>query len=152
MTRFAMRSVLVLPSAIALTAGILAAPAAAAGVADGPRASAAALPSCTHFTDIKVSKGVVRYPSVGANTKDIKCKLQLGDHNWGVVALQQWLRFCNDAKQVEVDGIYGPVTRDVILWLQASKGIPADGVYGPQTMEILGKAVYQGNTRVGCSA
>jgi hypothetical protein len=36
-----------------------------------------------------------------------------GDHNWGVVAPQQQFHFCGGS-QVEVDGIHGPDTRDVL--------------------------------------
>ncbi|XRQ08908.1 peptidoglycan-binding domain-containing protein [Actinomadura welshii] len=147
MTSFAMRSLLVLPATIALTAGVLSAPASAeAGLA----VQAADLPTCTHFSSRKVTGGVVRFPSVGADTRQTKCKLQQYDHNWGVVALQQWLLYCNKAKQIDVDGIYGPITRDVVTWIQAVEGINVDGVYGPETMNVLRKAVFSGNRVVGC--
>ncbi|MFI0450290.1 peptidoglycan-binding protein [Actinomadura sp. 6N118] len=114
----------------------------------GNNLRAADLPTCTHFRS--PAGGSVRFPSVGASGT-IDCKLQLGDYNnWGVVALQQWLYHCNNARQVVVDGDYGSVTRDVILWIQAANGITADGIYGPQTRAVLSWARYNGNTFIGC--
>lgn len=66
------------------------------------------------------------------------------------MALQQWLLYCNGAKQIVVDGIYGAVTRDVVRWLQAANGVTADGVYGPETSSILRKTVFVENKVVGC--
>jgi hypothetical protein len=102
--------------------------------------AAAALPRCTHLS-IYGESVHINYPSVGAGTRQIDCKLSYGDHNWGVVALQQWLHFCG-APQVEIDGIYGPITRDAIIWVQATYGLTVDGVYGPQTRVFLQKAVF----------
>ncbi|TDC67311.1 peptidoglycan-binding protein [Actinomadura sp. GC306] len=143
----AIRTIVVLSSTLTLAAGVLSVPASAD---EGAQARLAALPSCTHFSARKVQNGAVRFPSVGANTLQRNCKLQQGDHNWGVVALQQWLLYCNGAKQVEVDGIYGPVTRDVITWIQAVKGLTVDGIYGPETSHALEKTVFVDNKVVGC--
>jgi murein L,D-transpeptidase YcbB/YkuD len=106
---------------------------------------------CTHLTIFPLSRGRhVNFPTIGTGTGATNCILSYGDHNWGVVALQQWLQFCG-APQVEVDGIYGPVTRDAITWAQATHGIKMDGVYGPQTRDILLKATFNnGNGFVDC--
>ncbi len=147
MIKSAFRAAFVLTSTVAMTAGLMSVP---ANAAPGAQARIAALPTCDHFSVRKVQKGTVRFPSVGADTKQTNCKLQYGNHNWGVVALQQWLLYCNGAKQIVVDGIYGPVTRDVVTWLQAANGVTADGVYGPQTSSILRKTIFVDNKVVGC--
>src|SRR5690606_27187619 len=92
----AFRAAFVLTSTVAMTAGLMSVP---ANAAPGAQARIAALPTCDHFSVRKVQKGTVRFPSVGADTKQTNCKLQYGNHNWGVVALQQWLLYCNGAKQ-----------------------------------------------------
>ena len=96
MIKPAFRTAFVLTSTVAMTAGLMSVPANAAPTA---QARIAALPTCDHFSVRKVQKGTVRFPSVGADTKQTNCKLQYGNHNWGVVALQQWLLYCNGAKQ-----------------------------------------------------
>lgn len=156
--RPAVKTVMTLAAAVAVMVVLPASASANAGPDDkrkeildslgskGDNQRAAALPTCNHFT---VGQSV-RFPSVGS-PGPIDCKLELGNYNnWGVVALQQWLYHCNNAPQVAVDGDYGTVTRDVILWIQAANGIRADGIYGPQTRAVLSWARFSGNTFIGC--
>src|SRR5690606_19616011 len=81
MIKPAFRTAFVLTSTVAMTAGLMSVPANAAPTA---QARIAALPTCDHFSVRKVQKGTVRFPSVGADTKQTNCKLQYGNHNWGV--------------------------------------------------------------------
>ncbi|HEY7198755.1 MAG TPA: peptidoglycan-binding domain-containing protein, partial [Candidatus Dormibacteraeota bacterium] len=56
-----------------------------------------------------------------------------------VQVLQIALARCNNADlgSSGADGIYGPITRNIVLFIQAANGIAADGVYGPQTLRVL---------------
>ncbi|GLW58095.1 peptidoglycan-binding domain-containing protein [Kitasatospora phosalacinea] len=39
--------------------------------------------------------------------------------------------------QLEVDGRFGPLTRDAVVWFQTCSGIKVDGIAGPQTRAAL---------------
>jgi peptidoglycan hydrolase-like protein with peptidoglycan-binding domain len=126
---------------------VIAAIALVAGVLSVAAPASAALPTCTALTTYIATNGqYVQFPTNGAGTRDLFCKLRRGDRNWGVVALQQSIHFCG-GRQVEVDGIYGPITEDAIEWTQAANGLTVDGVYGPDTKDVLPVAVFEGNHR-----
>lgn len=38
----------------------------------------------------------------------------------------------------KVDGIYGPKTRDAVIWFQKSNGLTADGIAGSATLKAMG--------------
>lgn len=105
----------------------------------------AALPACRHLTTFQLGGGFyVQAPTTAAGNGQVDCVLERGDRNWGVVALQQWIHFCG-GPQVEVDGIYGRITEDAIIWTQAANGISVDGDYGPQTRDVLPWSMFRGN-------
>lgn len=164
------RAPLVLFTSVALATGGLSSPAAAedpvapdavneiveALEADAERGGGdtAALPACTGFTLYPRAGGVTwRIPSVGMDSGQVSCQLKLWDYNnWGVLALQQWLLYCNNAAQINVDGDYGPITRDVVMWLEAGKGLPNDGgVYTTDSWRAISVAELRGNDVVGCT-
>lgn len=125
---------------IVLVLTVIAAPA-SAGTTDDAEPMYA---TCNQLTSVEYEPTGrhVNLPSIGAGTNQIDCELSLGDYNnWGVVALQQSLHHCG-APQVDIDGDYGPITRDVITWIQAANGINADGRYGPQTRGYLRWATF----------
>ena len=59
--------------------------------------------------------------SRGDEVRQIQTKLK----NWG---------YLND----KVDGIYGPKTRDAVIWFQKKNGLVADGIAGPATLKAMG--------------
>lgn len=59
--------------------------------------------------------------SRGEEVRQIQTKLK----NWGYLA-------------DKVDGIYGPKTRDAVIWFQKKNGLTADGIAGPATLKAMG--------------
>jgi peptidoglycan hydrolase-like protein with peptidoglycan-binding domain len=116
-------------------------------------AQAAALPTCSNFAThswVVGNTGLVaswNLPSVvrevrsdGFRAENINCKLQVGDRGPGVFVLQGALRECLGHSTLQVDAIYGSLTRNSVIWEQARNGFPAadvDGVYGPKTRSVL---------------
>lgn len=49
--------------------------------------------------------------------------------------------------QLTVDGIYGPMTKAGVQWLQAQRGLTADGIIGDQTLQALGIATPSAATQ-----
>ncbi len=67
--------------------------------------------------------------SQGEEVRQIQTKLK----NWG---------YLND----RVDGIYGPKTRDAVIWFQKKNGLVADGIAGPATLKAMGIFTSSGGT------
>ena len=44
----------------------------------------------------------------------------------------------------KIDGIYGPKTRDAVIWFQKKNGLTADGIAGPATLKAMG--IYSSST------
>jgi peptidoglycan hydrolase-like protein with peptidoglycan-binding domain len=110
----------------------------------------AALPPCfDHSTEAWLigNTGLVaswNLPSVVRENRfraaNINCKLQIGDRGAGVFVLQSALRECHGHTTLAVDGIFGPLTRNAVIWEQARNGFPpadVDGIYGPQTRSVM---------------
>jgi putative peptidoglycan binding protein len=64
----------------------------------------------------------------------LKSSMMTGDD---VRAVQQALNQRNHAG-LDVDGVYGPLTRDAVLNWQRRENIEVDGIVGPQTRSTLG--------------
>lgn len=98
--------------------------------------ASAALPTCNHFRTTRHTDGFgytyYRRTPASSASGTRNCRLSLGDSGWGVWALQHSLNACNGGRLKE-DGKYGPLTRNMVIWVQASHGRAADGVYGPAT-------------------
>lgn len=77
----------------------------------------AALPGDMYKTQETLSK----VGSTGSEVRQIQTKLK----NWG---------YFHD----KVDGIYGPKTRDAVIWFQKNNGLTADGIAGPATLKAMG--------------
>ncbi len=46
----------------------------------------------------------------------------------------------------KVDGIYGPKTRDAVIWFQKKNGLTVDGIAGPATLKAMGIFSSSGNS------
>lgn len=77
----------------------------------------AMLPSDVYKTQETLSK----VGSTGSEVRQIQTKLK----NWG---------YFFD----KVDGIYGPKTRDAVIYFQKKNGLTADGIAGPATLKAMG--------------
>jgi peptidoglycan hydrolase-like protein with peptidoglycan-binding domain len=98
------------------------------------RASAASLPICTStslVTDLNHVQASV--PSVGGNTD---CLLAEGNDNAAVKRLQFDLDACYGAG-LFLDSDFGQMTMSALQAVQSSEGIQADGIYGPQTRDHI---------------
>ncbi len=105
------------------------------------RPAAAALPLCngtaiaiaqnatTDFGDVVVP--IRKGASVASN-----CQTGSGSAGPWVTALQRHLRNCN-GQNIDVDGIYGPDTKQAVKNVQSAGHITADGIYGPKTMTVM---------------
>lgn len=67
--------------------------------------------------------------SQGDEVRQIQTKLK----NWG---------YFND----KVDGIYGPKTRDAVIYFQKKNGLTADGIAGPATLKAMGIFTSSGSS------
>ena len=70
-------------------------------------------------------------------TKQFPGVLREGDSNVGVSALQYYLsylsEFYSSIPKVQIDGIFGPGTREAVVAAQKEFGLPPDGVVGEET-------------------
>lgn len=67
------------------------------------------------------SDALSKVGSRGDEVRQIQTKLK----NWG---------YFSD----KVDGIFGPKTRDAVVWFQKKNGLTADGIAGPATLKAMG--------------
>ncbi|MFJ8146394.1 peptidoglycan-binding protein [Streptomyces sp. NPDC096048] len=82
-------------------------------------------------------RGEARIPAWSDGTYlSLNCSMQLGSSGAGVRALQTSLNECYD-ESLDVDGQFGPRTRDALKRAQAEEDISVDGGYGPQTRNAL---------------
>ncbi|NUT36951.1 MAG: peptidoglycan-binding protein [Hamadaea sp.] len=107
--------------------------------------AAAAYPACNNQVVVKSKGDIISHdppvtttiqtqlPSASGN---IDCVIGLNAHNWSVVVLQLALNACHQAG-LTVDGIYGPMTRNAVLWIQGYWGLTKDGIYGPKTRNVM---------------
>jgi hypothetical protein len=101
----------------------------------------AASPNCNSFSGgpWRVSDGHLVDANLPTFNRNPNCILGQGNTGKAVQVLQIALARCNNADlgSSGADGIYGPITRNIVLFIQAANGITADGVYGPQTLRVL---------------
>ncbi|MFE5242376.1 MULTISPECIES: peptidoglycan-binding domain-containing protein [unclassified Streptomyces] len=82
-------------------------------------------------------RGEARIPAWSDGTYlSLNCSMQQGSSGAGVRALQLTLNKCY-RESLDVDGDFGPRTRDALKRAQAREGISVDGGYGPQTRNAL---------------
>ena len=65
-----------------------------------------------------------------------KYYLKLGSRGMEVYKLQKCLNYVLDT-HLDVDGIFGPLTRNALLYFQTKYNLLFDGVYGPQCYNKL---------------
>ncbi|MFI9169096.1 peptidoglycan-binding protein [Streptomyces lincolnensis] len=82
-------------------------------------------------------RGEARIPAWSDGTYlSLNCSMQEGSSGAGVRALQLTLNECY-GESLDVDGDFGPRTRDALKRAQARERISVDGGYGPQTRNAL---------------
>ncbi len=100
--------------------------------------------SATWYTVRQIYNSVKRLNdlnSEGLKLSDVTAQfpgtLREGDTGTGVSALQYYLRYLSDfyntIPRVEIDGSFGPGTREAVIALQNTFGLPPDGVVGTET-------------------
>lgn len=106
----------------------------ARAVDTGSPVAPAALPTCASWSEWRTGGGAytTAYPSVTRGGNNWDCVLAQGHATDGVYKLQDALNRCY-SQGLEVDGIYGPATRQAVVNVQRFHGITADGIYGPNT-------------------
>ena len=79
--------------------------------------------------DRDASPTLSKLGSKGEEVRQIQTKLK----NWG---------YFND----KIDGIYGPKTRDAVIYFQKKNGLTADGIAGPATLKAMGIFASSGSS------
>lgn len=79
--------------------------------------------------DRDASPTLSKLGSKGEEVRQIQTKLK----NWG---------YFND----KIDGIYGPKTRDAVIYFQKKNGLTADGIAGPATLKAMGIFTSSGSS------
>lgn len=75
-----------------------------------------------------------------------RCSIPYGSRGATVENLQEALYLCFPLSEtVNVDGVFGPQTRRLLIQAQKFLGVTADGVYGPQTGAAM-VHFYKGGT------
>ncbi len=82
--------------------------------------------------DRDASPTLSKLGSQGEEVRQIQTKLK----NWG---------YFND----KIDGIYGPKTRDAVIYFQKKNGLTADGIAGPATLKAMGIFTSSGSSGSG---
>lgn len=75
------------------------------------------------------------YKAITDTTKDKKPVLKQGDRNDWVTILQG--RLVIAGYKVDVDGLFGPKTKEAVMAFQAEHNLSVDGIVGPKTWEKL---------------
>lgn len=105
-------------------------------VATGPPAAAA--PTCYRTANLSTGAyGPVPVPSTGTTAASTSCVMGRGATSAAVRRLQQTLNKCHDERLAE-DGIYGAATEAAVTRAQREGGVARDGVYGPVTRDVIG--------------
>ncbi|MCI8553833.1 MAG: spore cortex-lytic enzyme [Clostridiales bacterium] len=82
--------------------------------------------------DMRAADALSKMGSRSDEVRQIQTKLT----RWG---------YLND----KIDGIYGPKTRDAVIWFQKKNGLTADGIAGPATLRAMG--IYSSSSSGGGS-
>ncbi|MBC7272826.1 MAG: peptidoglycan-binding protein [Streptomyces sp.] len=116
----------------AKTASVLGAAAVAtASLVAMPGTAHAAYPKCDGAKNITTTDGTFRQPYY-TGTGSRNCVMGSGYESGGVARLQIVLNNCY-ARNLVVDGVYGPKTIEAVRYVQQYEGIDVDGAYGPVT-------------------
>ena len=75
--------------------------------------------------------------------------LQLGDEGTSVTEVQSDLQSLGYA--IDIDGVYGAGTTEIVKQFQAQSGLIDDGQVGPETRQALDQAMQQRNARASRS-
>ncbi|MFF9340204.1 peptidoglycan-binding protein [Streptomyces sp. NPDC014773] len=108
-----------------------------AGTAGLARAASGCNSTYTSSKSFIEWRGDVRIPAWSDGTYlSLNCLMRLGSSGAGMRALQTSLDECY-GESLDVDGDFGPRTRDALKRAQAEEDISVDGGYGPQTRNAL---------------
>lgn len=83
----------------------------------------------------KLERAYERYAGAASPLSPASGMLRMGSTGKRVRELQQLLARAGQA--IEVDGDFGPATKDAVKAFQIEQGLTADGVAGPETMRAL---------------
>ncbi|SFC68083.1 peptidoglycan-binding domain-containing protein [Streptomyces aidingensis] len=114
----------------------------AAAVLVTPGTAQAAYPTCNAQKVKYVSGSLFTYQPYYTGTGSRNCVMGYGAQSNGVYALQNAIDFCY--RNISVDGIYGPQTRQAVWDVQAEENVGRDGVYGPVTRKAMEWPLYEG--------
>jgi peptidoglycan hydrolase-like protein with peptidoglycan-binding domain len=105
------------------------------GVLARPHPALASGP-CTDYAERQDRAGYVAHiPSIGYQGS-LDCWMARGAQGNGVYTLQSALDHCYQAG-LATDGRFGPLTQQALKNVQARLHIQVDGVYGPQTRDAM---------------
>jgi peptidoglycan hydrolase-like protein with peptidoglycan-binding domain len=92
----------------------------------------------TSVQAFQASQGLTADGIVGPQTwPKLIATVQQGSSNEAVRAVQYLLKNKHGFNDVNVDGIFGPITDEATEDFQSSKGLTVDGIVGPQTWSAL---------------
>jgi N-acetylmuramoyl-L-alanine amidase len=80
--------------------------------------------------------GLLAIASIPAN-RDVEALSKMGSRGSEVREIQTKLKNWGYYKG-NVDGIFGPKTRDAVMWFQRKNGLKVDGIAGPATLAAMG--------------
>ncbi len=101
--------------------------------------------TCDHYEGVPAGTGTAWLPSSPKTSTG--CYLRYPDKNTGVYALQVSLNQCYGKSLLE-DGYLGRVTETALKQVQAKIGTTVDGVYGPVTRDLMLHAGTWGDERL----
>ncbi|MFE1289782.1 peptidoglycan-binding protein [Streptomyces sp. NPDC058751] len=120
------RTLATLGAAAAITAGMFAV----------SPAAHAAIPGCTAYTTYFSGDFYAKFPTIGTGGTNF-CTLRSGASGMQVYYLQETLSYCYKQDLGEIDGKFGPKTAAALTRVQRTLGVDADGIYGPQTRDKI---------------
>jgi peptidoglycan hydrolase-like protein with peptidoglycan-binding domain len=128
----------------ALAAGLLAGTAATA--------SAASYPTCNGVKKVDLGNNYWIHQPYYTGTGSRNCVMSRGAQSDAVSQLQvaMWWCYSGLMEENDIDGIYGPMTRNAVYELQGLEKVGQDGVYGPETRKAMEWPGGLGNESGGC--
>ena len=140
------------PAAAAPTDGPWVSPEEAAKYQEPSADALQALPTCTDFRDFLPNSAVAVWVPTTADGNG-NCMMGVGSQGNGVGKLQLAIHDCYpDLRGVmgPIDKKYGPDTRDAVIFVQAIEGVKQDGIYGPKTKNAMLWPGYRNGTLFDC--
>ncbi|MET8583522.1 peptidoglycan-binding domain-containing protein [Streptomyces collinus] len=104
------------------------------GVAAAPSATAASA-SCSTYTTVYQGSYSAWVPSTGGGS--VNCIMGSGSSGDGVQQLQYTLYYCYGLDTGGIDGVYGAKTATAVRTVQSRNGLSPDGIYGPDTRNAM---------------